>query len=112
MAGQSSRRGAPAPDRGGIIRKLRRDFAGDPDKSPPLYRAVSLKCRLISVRAGGCSMQRMCSGLAAVAASALALTSAQAQEKLKIGIIASLSGPPAVLGTQLRNGFQLAVKTM
>src|SRR5215813_10018875 len=35
-----------------------------------------------------------------------------AQEKLKIGIIASLSGPPAVLGGQLRNGFQLAVKTL
>jgi branched-chain amino acid transport system substrate-binding protein len=61
-------------------------------------------------------MQRIFSGLAALAASALALTAAQApaqaQEKLKIGIIASLSGPPAVLGTQLRNGFQLAVKTM
>src|SRR5215467_15103778 len=35
-----------------------------------------------------------------------------AQEKLKIGIIASLSGPPAVLGQQLRNGFQLGVKTL
>jgi branched-chain amino acid transport system substrate-binding protein len=57
-------------------------------------------------------MQRIFSGFAAVAASALALTPAQAQEKLKVGIIASLSGPPAVLGTQLRNGFQLAVKTM
>ncbi len=37
---------------------------------------------------------------------------AQAQDKLKIGIIATLSGPPAVLGQQLRNGFQLAVKEM
>jgi len=37
---------------------------------------------------------------------------AQAQEKLKIGIIATLSGPPAVLGQQLRNGFALAVKTL
>jgi branched-chain amino acid transport system substrate-binding protein len=37
---------------------------------------------------------------------------AQAQEKLKIGLIATLSGPPAVLGQQLRNGFQLAVKNM
>jgi branched-chain amino acid transport system substrate-binding protein len=52
------------------------------------------------------------SGVAAMAASALALGSAQAQDKLKVGIIASLSGPPAVLGTQLRNGFQLAAKTM
>ena len=37
---------------------------------------------------------------------------ANAEEKLKIGIIATLSGPPAVLGQQLRNGFQLAVKTL
>ena len=37
---------------------------------------------------------------------------AQAQDKLKVGIIATLSGPPAVLGQQLRNGFQLAVKEM
>jgi branched-chain amino acid transport system substrate-binding protein len=37
---------------------------------------------------------------------------AQAQEKLKIGVIATLSGPPAVLGQQLRNGFNLAVKTL
>ncbi len=35
-----------------------------------------------------------------------------AQEKLKIGLIATLSGPPAVLGQQLRNGFQLAVKDL
>jgi branched-chain amino acid transport system substrate-binding protein len=37
---------------------------------------------------------------------------ASAQEKLKIGVIATLSGPPAVLGQQLRNGLQLAVKNM
>lgn len=37
---------------------------------------------------------------------------AQAQEKLKVGIITTLSGPPAVLGQQLRNGFQLAVKNL
>ncbi|MDP2298181.1 MAG: ABC transporter substrate-binding protein [Pseudolabrys sp.] len=37
---------------------------------------------------------------------------AQAQEKLKVGIVTTLSGPPAVLGQQLRNGFQLAVKNM
>jgi branched-chain amino acid transport system substrate-binding protein len=43
---------------------------------------------------------------------ALALTPAQAQDKLKIGIITTLTGPPAVLGGQLRNGFQLAVKTL
>src|ERR1700751_3830506 len=55
-------------------------------------------------------MKRMV--LLAAAAMSLAATQAQAQEKLKIGIIATLSGPPAVLGQQLRNGFNLAVKTL
>src|SRR6201997_2280858 len=50
--------------------------------------------------------------LLAAATMSLAATQAQAQEKLKIGIIATLSGPPAVLGQQLRNGFNLAVKTL
>src|SRR5919198_4051779 len=50
--------------------------------------------------------------LAAAAMSLAAVTGAQAQEKLKIGIIATLSGPPAVLGQQLRNGFNLAVKML
>src|ERR1700683_2167107 len=40
------------------------------------------------------------------------LTSVAHAEDLKVGIIATLSGPPAVLGTQLRNGFQLAVKEL
>src|SRR5436305_13873350 len=39
-------------------------------------------------------------------------TTAAAQDKLKIGILTTLSGPPAALGTQQRNGFQLAVKTL
>ena len=42
----------------------------------------------------------------------LASTAALAQDKLKIGIIATLSGPPAVLGGQVRDGFNLAVKTL
>jgi branched-chain amino acid transport system substrate-binding protein len=50
--------------------------------------------------------------LLAAAAVILAGTGAQGQEKLKIGIIATLSGPPAVLGQQLRNGFNLAVKDL
>ena len=52
--------------------------------------------------------------LTTVAAIALfgAAGHAQAQEKLKVGVIATLSGPPAVLGQQLRNGFQLAVKNL
>jgi branched-chain amino acid transport system substrate-binding protein len=35
-----------------------------------------------------------------------------AQEKVKIGIIVTLSGPSAVLGGQVRDGFNLAVKTL
>jgi branched-chain amino acid transport system substrate-binding protein len=46
---------------------------------------------------------------AILAAGALSAASAQAQE-LKIGIIAVLSGPQAVLGGQLRDGFNLGVK--
>jgi len=37
---------------------------------------------------------------------------ASAQEKLKIGLLTTLSGPPAALGVQQRNGFQLAVKLL
>ena len=50
--------------------------------------------------------------LAAAAIMGLLTTAAGAQEKLKIGVIATLSGPPAVLGQQLRNGIQLAVKDL
>src|SRR6267154_388762 len=57
-------------------------------------------------------MIRSYSIVAAAAACAVALTPAQAQDKLKVGVLTTLSGPPAVLGGQLRNGFQLAVKTM
>jgi len=49
--------------------------------------------------------------MVAIAALAFA-TSAGAQEKLKIGILTTLSGPPAALGTQQRNGFQLALKVL
>jgi branched-chain amino acid transport system substrate-binding protein len=37
---------------------------------------------------------------------------AGAQEKLKVGLILTLSGPSAVLGQQARDGFQLAVKDL
>lgn len=57
-------------------------------------------------------MNRMISALAIGAALTLSIGAAQAQEKLKIGVISTLSGPPAVLGQQLRNGFQLAVKEL
>ncbi len=42
----------------------------------------------------------------------LSISAAQAEDNLKVGLIATLSGPPAVLGQQLRNGFTLAVKTL
>jgi branched-chain amino acid transport system substrate-binding protein len=50
--------------------------------------------------------------LLAATAVLLGGSAAQAQEKLKIGVVATLSGPPAVLGQQLRNGFNLAVKAL
>src|SRR5271154_1518459 len=39
-------------------------------------------------------------------------SAARAEDNLKVGVIATLSGPPAVLGQQLRNGFELAVKAL
>jgi branched-chain amino acid transport system substrate-binding protein len=50
--------------------------------------------------------------LAAATALAVAASAADAQEKLKIGLITTLSGPPAVLGQQQRNGLQLAIKAV
>src|SRR5580700_11399942 len=50
--------------------------------------------------------------LAAAAVIAVGTSAATAQEKLKIGLITTLSGPAAALGQQQRNGLQLALKTM
>src|SRR3954449_2250599 len=48
-----------------------------------------------------------------LAAATIAFTTpAAAQDKLKVGILTTLSGPPAALGTQQRNGFQLALKQL
>jgi branched-chain amino acid transport system substrate-binding protein len=41
-----------------------------------------------------------------------AATPATAQEKIKIGVIVTLSGPAAALGQQVRDGFALAVKDL
>ncbi len=46
------------------------------------------------------------------AALGLSMSAAHAEEKLKIGVIATLSGPAAVIGQQVRNGFALGVKTL
>jgi branched-chain amino acid transport system substrate-binding protein len=50
--------------------------------------------------------------LAAATLIAFGPSAATAQEKLKIGLITTLSGPAAALGQQQRNGLQLAVKTL
>jgi branched-chain amino acid transport system substrate-binding protein len=42
----------------------------------------------------------------------IAAGQAAAQEKLKIGVILTLSGPAAALGQQVRDGFTLAVKDL
>jgi branched-chain amino acid transport system substrate-binding protein len=50
--------------------------------------------------------------LAALAAWAAMNVGAVADDKVKVGLIVTLSGPPAVLGGQVRDGFNLAVKTL
>jgi branched-chain amino acid transport system substrate-binding protein len=70
-------------------------------------RRMAPSCRLSP---GGARMKCLQSAFAGVVlCSALAL-SANAQEKLKIGLISTLSGPPAAIGQQQRNGFNLALK--
>jgi branched-chain amino acid transport system substrate-binding protein len=49
---------------------------------------------------------------AVAAALGLWMSAAHAEDNLKIGLIATLSGPPAVLGQQVRSGFALAVKDL
>ena len=54
-----------------------------------------------------------CTPVVAIAASVgLWASAAHAEDNLKIGLIATLSGPAAVIGQQVRNGFTLAVKTL
>jgi branched-chain amino acid transport system substrate-binding protein len=52
------------------------------------------------------------STMLAVATVAVSASAAAAQDKLKIGLITTLSGPPAALGQQQRNGLQLAIKSL
>jgi branched-chain amino acid transport system substrate-binding protein len=47
-----------------------------------------------------------------LAAAIIAAGAAQAQEKVKVGVVLTLSGPSAVLGQQARDGFQLALKDL
>ncbi len=56
-------------------------------------------------------MSTMRFGLAAAVSLAVACA-AEAQEKVKVGLVLSLSGPPAALGVQAKNGFELALKDL
>ena len=49
-------------------------------------------------------------GLTLVAASVLSVIPAAAADKIKLAILATLSGPNAVIGTQMRDGFNLALE--
>lgn len=48
----------------------------------------------------------------AAAAGLLGVGAAEAQEKVRVGVVLSLSGPPAALGVQAKNGFDLALKDL
>ncbi|MGT2501641.1 ABC transporter substrate-binding protein [Bradyrhizobium guangxiense] len=50
--------------------------------------------------------------LAAALLVGTALNPAVAQEKIKLGVVVTLSGPAAALGQQVRDGFALAVKDL
>lgn len=57
-------------------------------------------------------MARMSVPLGLAATLALLSTTAMAQEKVRVGVILTLSGPSAVLGIQAKNGFEMAVKDL
>jgi branched-chain amino acid transport system substrate-binding protein len=57
-------------------------------------------------------MRQLLKWAAAAAAVAILVCPAAAQEKLKVGVIVTLSGPAAALGAQVRDGFSLAVKDL
>ena len=50
--------------------------------------------------------------LAATAALVFVVNAAAAQDKIRIGLIYTLSGPPSTLGQQSKNGFELALKDL
>jgi branched-chain amino acid transport system substrate-binding protein len=54
-------------------------------------------------------MKKLAAIIAAACACGILCGPAHAQDKLKIGVITTMSGPPAVIGQQLRDGFKLGV---
>src|SRR5271169_2177619 len=63
-------------------------------------------------RHGVREMKRVSILLVALAGWTAATFTAAADDKVKVGLIVTLSGPSAVLGGQVRDGFNLAVKTL
>src|SRR5690606_37906027 len=59
---------------------------------------------------GGATMQSTHRFLAVAIAGCLAAGAAQAADKVKVGLLTTLSGPGAALGVDIRDGFELAVK--
>jgi branched-chain amino acid transport system substrate-binding protein len=57
-------------------------------------------------------MKQLSQGMALAAALGALSAPALAQDKVKIGVVTTLTGPAAVLGQQLRDGFNLAVKDL
>jgi branched-chain amino acid transport system substrate-binding protein len=55
-------------------------------------------------------MKKLASIIGIVSACGVFVAPAYAQDKLRIGIITTLSGPPAIIGQQMRDGFKLAVQ--
>jgi branched-chain amino acid transport system substrate-binding protein len=56
------------------------------------------------------ALRRMPARLLAVAAATLLVLPAVAADKVKVGLLSTLSGPGSGLGVDIRDGFQLAVK--
>src|SRR5258708_26075376 len=71
---------------------------------------VDFGCGSLPIRGEVMKQQLKLAGLAVLLS--IASGQAVAQEKLKIGVIVTLSGPAAVLGQQVRDGFALAVKDL
>jgi len=55
-------------------------------------------------------MKKLTAIIAATSACGALCSAAHAQDKLRIGMITTLSGPPAVIGQQMRDGFKLGVQ--
>jgi branched-chain amino acid transport system substrate-binding protein len=58
------------------------------------------------------TMKQLCKSLAVATALGALAGPALGQDKLKIGVVTTLTGPAAVLGQQLRDGFNLAIKDL